>query len=1575
MNWTKKLWRTLPIALVIVLATAAVTFAAPPKEVKITGTPTTDYPNPHKRDANVKVNFEYISDPDKVEDSTTVEAWLLDHATEAEVAWARKEIDDVETTTQGFINVTIPTDAPHGQLYDVKVIVRNSDGESEAVIEKGGADEKGAVIVDAEPPAKIGWVKMYKEGPPDEEVHSPINFKIPKFKWAATTDEGSKVEKYFWEVTNKVAAFAGDPTQEGEVDPVAGNTEYECGPVNTLVDGTYYFHVRAIDSVGNKSEPQTLKFVVDTIAPALTMEKPAEVGGTRWTTVKPTVEIKAVESGSGLDKASTEFKVSTGTGEDEVEIQGSGSWTGLVWTWTPNADLTGCAVYTVNMKVKDMAGNEAEQTWQFKVDDDEPTISGLVPDNDTWTNKPLKSDAVTSGYLTISATVADADGCPSGIDYETAQMWVDGHQIKLGDPNFESENGLVSYTPTKLRKGRNIPVKVEVKDHAGNVATAEWHFHYDPDTPELSEESPDTWTNNKKPVVSVKVKQTVSGLDLEACTFEVKKDGTKVDGTTKWNGDVWEWRPKDDLAECTEYTVTVKVTNNAGTEATKVWTFEVDTKAPKITPVSPLSTDLDDECWLKDSAAKPEIEAKLEDEGCAGINEKTIEMRINGQPVPKYVDIEEVDGWEYDETTGTLAYVYHGNNKLKDGWYIVTVDVEDNAGNAAKTAEWEFGVDTVKPVFSDGTPEEWVGTTKPVLTVKVVEETSGLDISKNEDGEFNTFSFVVVNKYADEIDGKGEWNGDVFTWTPDEELVEPRTYWVYVNGQDNAGNAAEEYSWFFTVDLTKPIIKNPTPEDKEAIWEKQEEVEISAEFEEWGSGIDVETAVMTVNGEEVEAVATLEDIKYTLEEPEDGRYIITVNVSDRAGNAADELKWEFYIDTTPPTDPGKPYAGNLGKDGNYYINTRRPVFYWAASVDQEPGSGLDKYKFQFGPKDEMPEPEEDEWLGAPISEDVEASEGATVEQYMHKWDVVLNVGAEYAARVKAYDIAGHGSSWVDDTTIIYDPDEPTPVTELRLASDPEDTRPAFTWEPATDAISGVAGYIVKIRRATSATWDVFNQLVECPEQGDNVVTWKIGFEIPLDKYYMSVAAKDAAGNEGDAAQLTFEIKDLTPPAVPEAPKTESPTKNRNPVWKWGAVEDAVKYRVYEDDDEKVVVTIPTYTSENLTEGKHTLRVSAIDAAGNESEKSEAGEVVIDLTPPVVPEAPVTESLTNNRNPVWTWAAVEDAVSYRVYENGVPKGIVNEPKYTSKNLTEGTHRLEVTAIDAVGNESAASEAGHVVIDLTPPVVPEAPVTESLTNNRNPVWTWAAVEDAVKYRVYEDDVDKGFVTEATYTSENLAEGEHTLAVTAIDAAGNESAKSEAGEVVIDLTPPVVPEAPVTESLTNNRNPMWTWAAVEDAVKYRVYEDDVDKGFVTEATYTSENLAEGEHTLAVTAIDAAGNESAKSEAGHVVILIPAVSDVKPNEGEYKINHISTIMFSVTGLCDADVEVTVNDKPIDASHIVEVAKTSGMAKFYVLLGADVVEPGTMVVTITVAETVSTHNYTVNTERSGFGFGRLRPW
>ena len=52
-------------------------------------------------------------------------------------------------------------------------------------------------------------------------------------------------------------------------------------------------------------------------------------------------------------------------------------------------------------------------------------------------------------------------------------------------------------------------------------------------------------------------------------------------------------------------------------------------------------------------------------------------------------------------------------------------------------------------------------------------------------------------------------------------------------------------------------------------------------------------------------------------------------------------------------------------------------------------------------------------------------------------------------------------------------------------------------------------------------------------------------------------------------------------------------------------------------------------------------------------------------------------------------------------------------YQVDPLAEGTHHLQVTALDALGNESDMSATGHVVIDLTAPAVPEMSALPSLS----------------------------------------------------------------------------------------------------------------------------------------------------------------------------------------------------------------------------------------------------------------------
>mgnify|MGYP006883575401 CR=1 FL=1 len=116
--------------------------------------------------------------------------------------------------------------------------------------------------------------------------------------------------------------------------------------------------------------------------------------------------------------------------------------------------------------------------------------------------------------------------------------------------------------------------------------------------------------------------------------------------------------------------------------------------------------------------------------------------------------------------------------------------------------------------------------------------------------------------------------------------------------------------------------------------------------------------------------------------------------------------------------------------------------------------------------------------------------------------------------------------------------------------------------------------------------------------------------------------------------------------------------------------------------------------------------------------------------------------------------------------------------------------------------------------------------------------------------------------------------------------------------------------------------------------------------------------------------------SVAPTVTLVDVAIFDVMPAPGEHPINEASTIVFSVAGLYDGQVEVLLSNKPIeDAWRLVAIINTPGLAKFYVLLDGDVMVPGPMGIRITVGAENKLFVYTVDSERSGFGFGRLRPW
>ena len=353
---------------------------------------------------------------------------------------------------------------------------------------------------------------------------------------------------------------------------------------------------------------------------------------------------------------------------------------------------------------------------------------------------------------------------------------------------------------------------------------------------------------------------------------------------------------------------------------------------------------------------------------------------------------------------------------------------------------------------------------------------------------------------------------------------------------------------------------------------------------------------------------------------------------------------------------------------------------------------------------------------------------------------------------------------------------------------------------------------------------------------------------------------------------------------------------------WTASKDNVEvagYNIYLND-EKVndeLITGTEYDLADLTANtEYNVTVTAVDAAGNESEKSEAAtfttEAEKDTEAPTAPTEVKATEVTETTAKV-TWSEATDnvgVVGYNVYlnETKVNDTLVTGTEYALTELTEATeYAVRVTAVDAAENESARSEAATFTTlkkeepkDTEAPSVPTAVAAADITQTTAKV-TWDASTDnvgVVGYNVYvnEAKVNASPVTVTEYDLTGLTEAtEYTVRVTAVDAAENESARSEAvtfttleAEEETDTEAPTAPaEVKATEVTETTAKLTWNEATDNVGVAgYNVYvnEAKVNEELVAGTEFALTDLTEAtEYTVRVSAVDAAGNESARSEA----------------------------------------------------------------------------------------------------------------
>jgi hypothetical protein len=298
-----------------------------------------------------------------------------------------------------------------------------------------------------------------------------------------------------------------------------------------------------------------------------------------------------------------------------------------------------------------------------------------------------------------------------------------------------------------------------------------------------------------------------------------------------------------------------------------------------------------------------------------------------------------------------------------------------------------------------------------------------------------------------------------------------------------------------------------------------------------------------------------------------------------------------------------------------------------------------------------------------------------------------------------------------------------------------------------------------------------------------------------------------------------------------------------------------------------------------------LKATARDAAGNTASSSVTITVnnpVPDTTPPVVSITSPASGATISGT-VTIQASASDNIgvsSVSFYVDGALKCTVSAAPFAcswnTSASSNGGHSASATARDAAGNTARSSVTvfvNNVVSDTTPPVVSITSPTGSLVSGTVSIQATASDNVGVaSVTFFIDGVQVAIDAAAPYAySWNTAaatNASHTLAATALDAAGNSSTASMVvtvnnGSPSGDLTPPTVAIITPFNGTTVSGNVNITVNA-SDNVKLARVELYIDGLLVNSSTaaftyrwnLNGGKVSNGAHTLQAKAYDASGN-----------------------------------------------------------------------------------------------------------------------
>jgi hypothetical protein len=261
-------------------------------------------------------------------------------------------------------------------------------------------------------------------------------------------------------------------------------------------------------------------------------------------------------------------------------------------------------------------------------------------------------------------------------------------------------------------------------------------------------------------------------------------------------------------------------------------------------------------------------------------------------------------------------------------------------------------------------------------------------------------------------------------------------------------------------------------------------------------------------------------------------------------------------------------------------------------------------------------------------------------------------------------------------------------------------------------------------------------------------------------------------------------------------------------------------------------------------------------------------VTVDATPPAAPtltQKPPANS--NSSTATFAFADSDESVTFACRLDGGAFSACESPT-TYTGLADGAHTFGVEAIDAAENSSAETTFSWTVDTVAPPQPTIDSAPPALTNAGSATFAFSDSEAGVGLQCRLDGAPfSSCASPKSYSS--LADGAHTFAVRAVDAAGNSSSPASASWT-IDTIAPTVTLSSKPAVRTNNPVPSFAFTASESGSAFSCALDGGGPSPCTSPqTYAAQ--ADGPHTFTVRATDAAGNTGPPTQYGWTIDTVP--------------------------------------------------------------------------------------------------------